>query len=74
MSSPASTTASPPSSPRRRNEVQVTLEDGSKLVIRLTWFDKIMRFLLSTDEFEARMLEKIEKAKLAHQKRLLASS
>ena len=51
-----------------KNEFEITLEDGSKLVIKLTFWDRIMRKLLSKQEFEARLLEKIEKAKEAHRK------
>lgn len=51
-----------------KNEYEVTMEDGSKLKIILTWWDKIMRKLLSRAEFEARLLEKIEKAKEAHRR------
>ena len=61
---------SAPTTPPEPNEFEVTLEDGSKLVIKLNWKDKFMRFLLSKQEFEARLLEKIEKAKAVHQKNL----
>jgi hypothetical protein len=53
---------------KNKNEFEITLEDGTKLVIKLTFFDRIMRKLLSKEEFEARLLEKIEKAKEAHRR------
>jgi len=53
---------------KSKNEFEITLEDGSKLVIKLTFWDRIMRKLLSKQEFEARLLEKIEKAKEAHRR------
>ncbi len=44
-----------------RNQFEITLEDQSRLV-RLSFWDRIIRKLLSKQEFEARLLEKIEKS------------
>lgn len=45
-----------------RNQFEITLEDESRLC-KLSFWDRIMRKLLSKQEFEARLLEKIEKTK-----------
>ena len=63
-----------PSSPSVRNEFTVTADDGSKIVIRLNWFDRVMRCLLSKEEFEARLLEKREKALAKHRKSVQTQS
>lgn len=60
-------------SSNRRNEFDVSLEDGTILTIKLTFWDKVMRMLLSKEEFEARMLEKIEKAKETHRRKVQSS-
>lgn len=57
----------------RRNEIDISLEDGTVLTIKLTFWDKVMRMLLSKEEFEARMLEKIEKAKETHRRKVQSS-
>jgi len=53
-----------------KNELILTFEDGSTCTIKLNFWDRIMRRLLSKEEFEARMLEKIEKAKKAHRRKV----
>ena len=58
-----------PEASGRRDRFEITLHDGTKTVYILTWFDKIMRLLLSKEEFEARMLEKREKVIEKHKKR-----
>lgn len=57
----------------RRNEFDITLEDGTVLTIKLTFWDKVMRMLLSKEEFEARLLEKIDKAKETHRRKVQSS-
>lgn len=57
----------------KRNEFDISLEDGSVITIKLTFWDKVMRMLLSKEEFEARMIEKIEKAKETHRRKVQSS-
>lgn len=72
--SPAkSSSSSTESRVNRRNEIDISLEDGTVLTIKLTFWDKVMRMLLSKEEFEARMLEKIEKAKETHRRKVQSS-
>lgn len=61
--------SSPPSSPQSRDQVEVTASDGTILVVRLNWIDRIMRVLLSSYEWNARMVEKKEKVKAAYEKK-----
>ena len=46
-----------------RNVIEVKADDGSPIKIQLTMMDKIKRFLFSKQEWEAYLLEKIDKVK-----------
>lgn len=43
------------------NEFTLDVGDGQTITVRLSIMDRIMRVLLSKDEFTARMLEKADK-------------
>ena len=57
----ASTSSDAAPSRGNRNEYEFTLEDGSKLTVKLNKKDKIRRWFYSEKEFEARVLKKKEK-------------
>jgi len=73
MSSPGSPSAQPLD--LYREEIQVNLEDGTPLVYHVSWFDrKIMRYLFSREEYEARLLEKIERFKEKNRRKMQTTS